>query len=66
MSLGRVFLASVLIAMLGVIGVAFASREPARHAPESKSIAQPLSSTVHVRDQVALTDLAKLRAAIAP
>jgi uncharacterized protein (TIGR01244 family) len=63
MSLGRVFLASVLIAMLSVIGMALASREPARNPPESKPIAQRLSPTVHVRDQVALADLAKLRAA---
>lgn len=62
MSLLRIFFASIAIAMLGVIGYAYATREqPGNTASAADSEGQALLGGVYVRDQVALDAVAKLQ-----
>lgn len=55
MTLARAFLLSIIVAMLGVIGYAFATRDRTSSRSETTSISgHPLLGGVSVRDQIAL------------
>lgn len=61
MSLLRIFFASIAIAMLGVIGYAFATREqPAVAAATTNTAGHPLLGGVYVRDQIAVETVGAL------
>ncbi|MDX2155283.1 MAG: TIGR01244 family sulfur transferase [Hyphomicrobiaceae bacterium] len=63
MSLSRTFLLSVLIGVIGVVGLAFASRDPVRMAGQRAApVAHSLSRHVDVRDQITIAEIGRLKA----
>ncbi|MGE0699414.1 MAG: TIGR01244 family sulfur transferase [Hyphomicrobiaceae bacterium] len=63
MTLFRAFLLSTAVAMTGVVGLALASREPTRAPVERPSVSHPLTPSIHVRDQLKLPEIGRIKSA---